>query len=297
MAIPPEAIFSRALTAPITMGVVNVTPDSFSDGGGFYSAAGIDHAAAVDQAMQMAQQGAKIVDVGGEASSFHRPGIQPVDPDEQLRRILPVVLEITKRRGMIPNSTSPLISVDTRNSRVAQAALEAGANMINDISAGMDDPYMLPLAARFCCPVILMHRRAETFGSPPPVYHDVCAEVFGYLELRAKAALALGIERHRIFLDPGLGFGKSPADNWKLLSHIGTLVQLGFPVALGASRKRFLAELLPKSQRDAGPDGWLARDMITSQITALAARMGVIIHRVHHVPLAEQALEIYHRMS
>ncbi len=335
-----DYFLAHRLTAPVIMGVINVTPDSFSDAGQFQTSTGISHTAAVEHALNLAGQGAAILDIGGEASSFHRPGIGPVDPEEQIRRIVPVIEEPARRRGaadslspaavppigdalrtpgefpaadtatpatgrgpLLPQSGSsgpshgPLISVDTRSSMVAAAALRAGADMINDISAGTDDPEMLPLAARMSCPIILMHRREERPGQAPPAYANVCAEVAGYLRQRSEKALAAGVEPQRILLDPGLGFGKSSADNWKLLAGIGELATLGFPVVLGASRKRFLADLLPPHQREASPDGWLARDILTSEITVLAAGRGVRIHRVHQVPLARQALEVFARMT
>ncbi len=304
-----DYFFAHCLTAPVIMGVVNVTPDSFSDAGQFQTGTGINHAAAVEHALNLACQGAAILDLGGEASSFHRPDIGPVDPQEQLRRVLPVVEEIARRRddadGIPPSppgvSSGPghaaLISIDTRSSTVAAAALRAGADIINDISAGTDDPEMLPLAARMECPIILMHRREEHFGQAPPAYDNVCGEVISYLLQRSQSALAAGVKPHRILLDPGLGFGKSAADNWKLLAGIGELAALGFPVVLGASRKRFLAELLPPHLRDPSPDGWLARDILTSQIIVPAAARGVKIHRVHQVPLARQALEVFARMA
>jgi dihydropteroate synthase len=334
-----DDFLTHRLTAPVLMGVVNVTPDSFSDAGQFQTSTGINHAAAVEYALELARQGAAILDLGGEASSFHRPGIRPVAPEEQIRRVLPIIEAIARRRAAdgvppalltprpaVPRSTedfsashlatstgghappssqsvasgpshSPLISIDTRSSVVAAAALRAGADIINDISAGTDDPEMFPLAARMNCPIILMHRREERPGQAPPTYANVCAEVVGYLRQRSQDALAAGLQPHRILLDPGLGFGKSPADNWKLLAGIGELATLGFPVVLGASRKRFLSDLLPPHQRQAGPEGWAARDILTSEITVLAAARGVRIHRVHQVPLARQALEVFARMT
>ncbi|NNM87015.1 MAG: dihydropteroate synthase [Phycisphaerae bacterium] len=335
-----DYFLTHRLTAPVIMGVINATPDSFSDAGQFQTSTGINHAAAVEYALDLARQGAVILDIGGEASSFHRPGIGPVVPEEQIRRVLPIIEAIARRRdaaeGVLPalltpppkglrppgdfsivhsaTSTSghtppssqsassdpghsPLISIDTRSSVVAAAALRAGADIINDISAGTDDPEMFPLAAGMNCPLILMHRREERPGQGPPAYANVCAEVVDYLQQRSQDALAAGLQPHRILLDPGLGFGKSPADNWKLLAGIGELASLGFPVVLGASRKRFLSDLLPSHQLQAGLDGWLARDILTSEITVLAAARGVRIHRVHQVPLARQALEVFARMT
>ena len=304
-----DYFLAHFLTAPVIMGVVNVTPDSFSDAGQFQTQAGVNHAAAVEHGFNLARQGAAILDIGGEASSFHRPGIGPIDPQEQIQRILPVIEGIAGRRDAVDvyspfpqgvtggERRTVLMSIDTRSSVVAAAALRAGADIINDISAGTDDPEMLPLAARTGCPIILMHRREEHAGQAPPTYDDVCGEVIGYLRQRSQEALAAGVKRHRILLDPGLGFGKSAADNWKLLAGIGGLVDLGYPVVLGASRKRFLAELLPPDLREAGPDGWQARDILTGDVTVLAAVRGVKIHRVHQVPLARQALEVVARMN
>lgn len=273
---------------PLIMGVLNVTPDSFSDGGRFGRGQEIDHSGAISQAMLLHTQGAAIVDVGGEASSFHRRGIEPVDADRQLHRILPVIEGIY---GAGPQRR-PALSVDTRLSRVARAALQAGADMVNDISAGEFDPDILGVAAEFGSPIVLMHMEPETADQPARAHADICSHVFGYLARRAAAAMDAGIPADRIILDPGIGFGKTDADNWKLLAGIDRLVAQRFPVLLGVSRKRFLAGLLPPNATPTGmpASGWSARDTVTALTTLLTAQRGVRIHRVHDVSLAACAL-------
>ncbi len=277
------------IVRPMIMGVVNVTPDSFSDGGRFSTSTGIDHQACIEQGLALVQQGASILDIGGEASSFHRPGVVPVPADQQIHRVVPVIHGLAASLGELPK-TDPavLISVDTRCSAVAQAAISAGAGMINDTSAGEHDPDMFPLAARTGCFVVLMHMWVESPQHPPLARENICADVFGYLQQRAKAAMEAGIVRDRILLDPGLGFGKATEDNWRILAHIDQLVDCGFPVVLGASRKRFLSTIIP----DGAPDTWEQRDMATALVTGLAAQRGVLVHRVHNVGLAAMALRV-----
>lgn len=277
-----------ASNAPLIMGVVNVTPDSFSDGGRFGCWSEFDYGSAIALAMELHAQGAAIVDVGGEASSFHRRGIEPVDGEQQMIRIIPVITGICA--ADMPHR--PGISVDTRNSDVAHAALEAGADMINDISAGEHDAKMFSVVANHGCAIVLMHREAESPGQPARHYDDVCSHVFGYLAQRAQAALDAGIPANRIILDPGIGFGKSDADNWKLLSGIARLVAMRYPVLLGVSRKRFLAGLMPEDTTplDGPRQDWTNRDTATAMATLLAAERGVRIHRVHQVALARSAL-------
>ncbi|HTV49174.1 MAG TPA: dihydropteroate synthase [Phycisphaerae bacterium] len=282
------------LTRPVIMGVLNVTPDSFSDGGRFISSrtenTDVDYSATIQHARELAADGAAIVDVGGEATSFHRPGIVPVEPSVQIQRVVPVIAGVRRQGVMDNNSYRPVtISVDTRSAKVARAALDAGADIINDVSAGTHDQEMFPLTAAHSCPIVLMHSRMEQPGQPPGVYQDVCAEVFGYLRHRAGAAEAAGIARENIFLDPGIGFGKTAADNWKLLSGITQLVRTGYSVLVGVSRKRFLTDLCGEAHESQQSD-WSTRDQATAIVTALLASQGVLIHRVHNVKLAVQAL-------
>jgi dihydropteroate synthase len=298
-----DSAIAALLTRPILMGIVNVTPNSFSDGGQFSTSHGnIDVAAAASYATGLVQQGAAILDIGGEASSFFRPGVVPISPEEQIRRVVPVIAAIAARRLTLPQTTTPvLISVDTRSALVARAAIEAGAHIINDISAGQFDPRMFQAAAQLSAPIILMHMRDESTVKPEP-YQDVCATVQNFLLDRKNAAVAAGIASHRIWLDPGIGFGKTPEDNWKLIAHLDTLVAAGHPVVLGASRKRFLTFAdtsrwpapLPSPSRQAD---WHERDTASAVVTALAASKGVLIHRVHNVAANRTALEIAARTA
>ena len=273
---------------PLIMGVLNVTPDSFSDGGRFGRGQEIDHSGAIAEAMLLHARGATIVDIGGEAGSFHRRGIEPVDADRQLHRILPVIEGIYGAG----QPHRPVISVDTRLSKVARAALQAGADMVNDISAGEFDPDILGVAAEFGSPIVLMHMAPETPDQPARGHPDICTHVFDYLVQRAHAAMDAGIRADRIILDPGIGFGKTDADNWKLLAGIDRLVARRFPVLIGVSRKRFLAGLLPPNATltEIPASGWSARDTVTALTTLLTAQRGVRIHRVHDVSLAACAL-------
>ncbi len=282
------------IDCPMIMGVVNVTPDSFSDGGRFATAGGIDHQACIEHALSLVQQGASILDIGGEASSFHRPGVVPVAADQQIHRVVPVIKGLATRLGELAK-TDPavIISVDTRCSAVALAALSAGAGMINDTSAGEYDPEMFALAARSGCFVVLMHMWMESPQHPPTARENICAEVFGYLRQRAQAAMASGIAQNRILLDPGLGFGKTMEDNWRLLANIDQLAVHGFPVVVGASRKRFLSTVIA----DSASGAWDQRDMATALVTGLAAQRGVLVHRVHNVALAAMALAVNARCT
>ncbi len=279
------------ITRPVVMGVVNVTPDSFSDGGRFSISSGIDHHASIEHAIELARQGARIIDVGGEASSFHRPGVVPVPADQQIHRVVPVINGLRKRMNEpaeLPADT--ILSVDTRCSSVAEAAISAGAQMINDISAGEYDPEMFRVIAQHGCFIVMMHLWVETPGHEPLPRENIRQEVFGYLRQRAAKAMAAGIAQNRILLDPGIGFGKTQADNWRLIAGIGELVATGFPVVLGASRKRFLSEVISEAD---SPDGaWDQRDAATALVTAVAAQRGVLVHRVHQVQLAAMALEV-----
>jgi len=309
-------ILPALLAQPTLMGIVNVTPDSFSDGGQFADPhGGLDVAAAATYALGLAQQGAAILDIGGEASAFHLPGVVPTAPQEQIQRVVPVIAAVV---GRLQEHGGPpvLISIDTRSAAVAQAALAAGASIINDISAGQADLDMLAVAAQNAVPIILMHFRDESGHKPEP-YADVCASVRGYLRQRAAAALAAGLRPEHIWLDPGIGFGKTPDDNWQLIAHLDCLVALGHPVVLGASRKRFLTAALggampasaaaqtpaPPAMATAPavtgptPSEWHQRDIATAIVTTLAAAKGVRIHRVHNVLENHKALAIAARAA
>ncbi|HOQ03680.1 MAG TPA: dihydropteroate synthase [Anaerohalosphaeraceae bacterium] len=251
---------------PLVMGILNVTPDSFSDGGDFF-----EPDKAVAAGVQMAQQGAAILDVGAEST---RPGSRPVPADEQIRRAVPVI-EALARGVSIP------ISIDTRDPDVAQAAVRAGASILNDITA-LADERMARLAADRQLPVVLMHMQGtpETMQQKPH-YDDVVAEVKEYLLSRAAYAESVGIRRERIFLDPGIGFGKTTEHNLLLLGHLEEFVGLGYRVLVGVSRKRFIGQLT-------GRENPKERLFGTAAAVALAAAKGASILRVHDVgPMAD----------
>ncbi|MEP0844982.1 MAG: dihydropteroate synthase [Phycisphaerae bacterium] len=256
---------------PFIFGVLNCTPDSFSDGGRYGTVE-----AAVAAGCRMADAGADAIDVGGEST---RPGSRPEPADEQIRRTQSVIAELARRFG----ATGPALSIDTRLAEVAVAALDAGASIINDVSALRDDPRMADLAARRARLVVLMHMR----GTPAdmqrdPVYDDVVAEVRAFLAGRIAAAVAAGVDRARIVVDPGIGFGKTTRHNLALLARVGALRELGVPVMIGASRKRFIGELL-------GLDDPADRLMGTAAAAAICARAGVECLRVHDVAECRQA--------
>ncbi len=260
-------------THPRIMGILNLTPDSFSDGGRY-----LDLDAAIAQGLRLLDQGAAIIDIGGEST---RPGSQPVPAAEQARRVIEPIRRLRER---IPPEI--LMSIDTTLAPVARAALDAGANWINDTSAGEDDPDMLPLAAERNVPIVLMHRQGRPVQMQAnPHYDDVVGEVRAALLARVDAALAAGIRADRILLDPGIGFGKLLEHNLALLAGLEQLVALGFPVLLGASRKRFMATLCNE------PDA-VALMPATCATTALGVMAGVQVFRVHDVAGNRQAAEI-----
>jgi dihydropteroate synthase len=254
----------------LVMGVVNVTPDSFSDGGLWYGAD-----AAIAHGLDLAAQGADIVDVGGEST---RPGAQRIDEAEELRRVGPVVTELV-RAGLT-------VSIDTMRARVAEFALQAGAQLVNDVSGGLADPDMPRLVAAAGVGYVVVHWRGHSQDMyAHAVYADVVTEVRGELAKRVDAVVHAGVDPGHIVLDPGLGFGKRPEHNWPLLARLaelGTLAGGTFPVLIGASRKGFLGKLLA---REDGTPGTLAqRDQATVAVTALAAAAGAWCVRVHEVP-------------
>lgn len=245
----------------LVMGILNVTPDSFSDGGQFLDADG-----AVAHGLEMEAEGATILDVGGEST---RPGSQPVPTAEQTRRVVPVI-EALRRQSRIP------ISIDTKDVDVARAALAAGAAFLNDITALSDDR-MAELAAETEVPVVLMHMQGTpTTMQKEPHYEDVVGEVLVFLLDRARRAESFGIPAERIFIDPGIGFGKTLQHNLLLLKHIDRFVATGYRVLVGASRKRFLGTLT-------GRDVAAQRLLGTAATVALCAADGVSIVRVHDV--------------
>lgn len=288
--------------APLLMGIVNVTPDSFSDGGRF-----LDADQAVEHGLRLVAEGADLLDIGGEST---QPGSSPVGVQEELRRVMPVLGALCQQSG-VP------VSVDTSRALVARHALHAGAEIINDITALSADPAMLPLAADSGCGVCIMHMQ----GTPKtmqrkPVYADVVAEVAEYLRERRDAATAAGVAQDRIALDPGIGFGKTTAHNLELLANAWRLHALGCPVLIGHSRKRFLALPYATGMEDLAADGANTEDGEPAEATdsfartppvslplepldrtagtigvALSlARQGVQIIRVHDVAAVRQAM-------
>ena len=255
---------------PLVMGVLNVTPDSFSDGG-LWS----DATRAIEHGRRMHADGADIVDVGGEST---RPGATRVPAAQELDRVLPAV------RALVAAGVP--VSIDTMRAEVAQAAVEAGACLINDVSGGLADPDMLPTIAALTVPCVLMHWRgpSDVMGTRA-VYADPVADVRRELADRLRAAESIGIDPHRIIVDPGLGFAKDAEHNWALLRGLAHIRSLGHPVLVGASRKRFLGELLggrPVDQRDAATDA----------ISALCAAAGVWAVRVHDVAGSRDAVAV-----
>ncbi|MCZ9351201.1 dihydropteroate synthase [Streptomyces mutabilis] len=264
------------LDRTLVMGVVNVTPDSFSDGGRWY-----DPRRAVAHGLALVDEGADILDVGGEST---RPGAVRPPVDEELRRVLPVVRELA--------ATGVAVSVDTMRAEVAARAIEAGAALVNDVSGGLADPAMLPLVAQAGTPYVVMHWRGHSDGMQTrAVYGDVVTEVADALRLRVDAALHAGIPPDRLILDPGLGFAKDADHNWQLLARLREIVALGRPVLVGAARKSFLGRLLadPVTGRPR-PAG--LRDAATSAVSVLAAAQGAWCVRVHDVASTSDAVRV-----
>jgi dihydropteroate synthase len=262
---------------PLIMGILNLTPESFSDGGRFFSAGGVDASAVAVAALEMAEAGADIIDMGAEATSFHRDGVVPVQPAEQILR-LSEALKQTRRLLNDHGFGTVAISVDTRSSAVAGAALDSGAAMINDVSGGRHDPGMLTLAAQARCPIILMHAWPESPGRPPQPRADVVSDLIDELRQIKAAALAAGIRTENVILDPGIGFGKAPEDNWQILRQLGDLAALDSPLAVGFSRKRITRDLLPPDRQD-----WQHRDIASAVLLAAVHHPSVLIYRVHDV--------------
>lgn len=253
---------------PRVMGVVNATPDSFSDGGR-------RGAAAVEHALRLVEQGADILDVGGEST---RPGAEPVAEAEELQRVLPVI------EGVRARWDGP-ISIDTMKPAVARAAVAAGASLWNDVTALRHAPDSLGAAAELGCQVVLMHMQGQPRSmQADPRYDDVVAEVAGFLAERARAAITAGVAPERILLDPGLGFGKTAAHNLALLRRLEVLTALGFPVLVGASRKRTIQALDPSA---ADPLDRLGGSLA---LHLFAAAKGAAVIRAHDVRETVQAL-------
>lgn len=260
---------------PLLMGIVNVTPDSFSDDGRFF-----DPAAAIEHGLRLATDGADIIDVGGEST---RPDAEPVEADEELRRVMPVISAL-RERTVVP------ISIDTSKAVVAREALDAGVEVINDVTALTADGEMLPLAAQSGCGVCLMHM----LGSPrtmqqSPHYDDVVEEVAAYLASRRDVLTAAGVRRERIALDPGIGFGKTTRHNLSLLASMRRFHRLGCPLLVGHSRKRFIGRVLDDMEADRTPG--------TIAVALSLAEQGVQVIRIHDVAPVRQALLMQRAMD
>lgn len=261
---------------PVIVGVLNLTPDSFSDGGEFTA-----HDLAIAHAVELRSQGADLIDVGGEST---RPGAERIDPGVEQDRIMPVVIDLVQR-GIS-------VSVDTMNSSTALAAARAGVRVINDVSGGLADPEMYRIVAQTGVRYIASHWRGHSDTMDDLTnYEDVVAEVRDALKARIAELLVWGVSPERIVVDPGLGFAKTSAHNWALLAALADLESLGYPILIGASRKRFLA---PFAEDDAPPSD---RDFATAIISALAARAGVWGVRVHNVHETKTALDIWSAMQ
>ncbi|WP_405778283.1 dihydropteroate synthase [Streptomyces sp. NBC_00859] len=257
------------------MGVVNVTPDSFSDGGRWF-----DTNAAVKHGLDLVAQGADLVDVGGEST---RPGASRVDADEELRRVVPVV------RGLVSEGVT--VSVDTMRASVAEQSVGAGAVLVNDVSGGLADPAMVPVVAAAGAPFVVMHWRgfSESMAARA-VYADVVGEVLTELRARVEAAVAGGIAPERIVVDPGLGFAKDAEHDLALVARLAELHTLGRPLLVAASRKRFLGRVLARD--GATPPPARERDAATAAVSALAAQAGAWAVRVHEVRATADAVRV-----
>ena len=268
---------SRPPTAPRIMGVLNVTPDSFSDGGQW-----IDPARALDRGLEMIAQGAAVLDIGGESS---RPGATSIDLEVERRRVLPVV------RALAQQTKIPL-SIDTTKARLAEEALDLGATVVNDISAGRLDPQMIPLIARSRCEFVLMHMQGTPLDMQrAPAYTDVLSEVVAFLRERAGFCWRAGIASERLWIDPGLGFGKTLEHNLELIARLFELRSLGLRILVGPSRKSFIAQA---HARQAGAMGTQDSERIGGTAAALTACVfgGAELLRVHDVELMSEAASV-----
>ena len=267
------------------MGIVNVTPDSFSDGGRW-----LDPDLAVEHGLAMVDAGADLLDVGGEST---RPGAGRVAVEEELRRVVPVIAALAR--------TGATVSVDTVRSRVADAALEAGASLVNDVSGGLADPTMIEVIRSARVPYVVMHWRGpsevmDSLADYDDVVHDVRRELTG----RVEALVGAGIDERWIVLDPGFGFAKRPEHNWDLLAHLDALVALGRPVLVGTSRKRFLAQVVPSPTAAEGEvtlQSLRARDDVTAATSVVAAVAGAWAVRVHEVAPSAAAVRVVARLA
>jgi len=258
--------------APVIMGILNVTPDSFSDGGQFDSVQ-----SAVDAATAMVAHGANIIDIGGEST---RPGAERISLETELERVIPVIERLSAQ--------GTYVSIDTMRSEVAADAISAGARMVNDVSSGLADPDMFNVVARLGVPIVLMHWRGPSKTMQENIhYKNALVEVCAELQDRTKAALNAGIHRGNIILDPGIGFGKEAEHNWELLQNIDALLAIGYPVLVGVSRKRFLGALL--TDTEGSPRDVSSRDVASAAVSAHLLQHGAWGVRVHDVQATSDA--------
>lgn len=260
---------------PFIMGVLNVTPDSFSDGGEFF-----DSEKAIEHGRELIAQGAQIIDVGGEST---RPGAQRVSPEEEQRRVMGVIAALS--------SAGVAVSIDTMNASTAAAAVGAGASIINDVSGGLADPQMFNIAADTGANLIISHWRGfSDVMDTQNDYQNVAKDVAKELQARIQAAIDAGVQRDRIIVDPGLGFAKDLKQNWQLVAKLDELEKLGYPILVGASRKRFIAGVLePDSPAEADNQ---RRDVATAVLTALLLQRKLWGVRVHNVQLTADTVRV-----
>jgi dihydropteroate synthase len=275
---------ARQMTAPKIMGVLNVTPDSFSDGGQFDSLN-----SALDHARVLVIGGANIIDVGGEST---RPGAERISTDEELARVIPVI-EALSAELLATGRNDVQISIDTMNSSTALAALAAGAKIINDVSGGLADEKMFSVAAATGATLVISHWRGfSTEMDQLNQYLDVAKEVAIELKQRIDAALAAGVSKSKIVIDPGLGFAKDMDQNWKLVARLDELEKLGFPILVGASRKRFIAGALDSELDGDATISNNRRDLATAVLTALLMQRKMWGVRVHNVVATSDAIAV-----
>ena len=271
----------ETLQRPLIMGILNVTPDSFSDGGDFF-----DHGEAIKHAVRMLEEGADIIDIGGESS---RPGSEPISAEEELHRVIPVIKGLCHSKGSYRGSRV-LLSIDTTKADVASKAIKAGAGMINDISAGTFDPEMFKVAASFGVPICIMHMRGrpKTMQSGDISYDDVIGEVLAFLKERAAVAVSAGVKRENIIIDPGIGFGKTVENNITILKELKRLKELRLKILIGTSRKSFIGKILGSDNPKERLEGSLAT-------AGIAVQNGANILRVHDVAETKRFLEVMRR--
>ena len=261
----------------LVVGVLNVTPDSFSDGGKF-----LNKKTAIEQAKKLISDGADLIDIGGEST---RPGAEQISIDEEIQRVIPVIAELKKEKIFI--------SIDTMKHEVAKEAIKAGAIMINDVSGGLADEKMFETVAELDVPYVLMHWRGHSKNMDDLAkYDNVTQEVINELKIQIDKAINKGVKKEKIVLDPGLGFAKNPEHNWQLLKDIKKLNELGFPIYIGASRKRFLAPFSVNSDSSNLEGG----DLATSVITTYSALNNAWAVRVHDAKSSSIAVKLVNQL-